>query len=367
MNLSKILVSVNIAATLPIAVQVGAQASNQTPTEASALNNTRTLSLETPIKATRSQVSTAKKNFSLAKSTPQSIEVNGVKLRAFMPGRKLPSSADLQAPLVSQQAQMAPELPSSLNGSVSESYSRGSAYSAPNPSLYTSAAPRVVLNQVQAVARQIKAASSKKNASPIRPTSIQPVTASKPLSTTADFGQFSKDVPASWMANDKNLSVVETPNPSPQEMAQIERLIEQQKPLQAESTGGGTAGPAPFPLNLLPQQSLKQVLGASAVPQRPAQGRVAPPPAGFGSWRAGMGGAQGGMPSRISSALPPGGFHSNLHGGHFGSYITPHNGHKFAFRPAGSNGNKMIIAQAPRPVAPVKVATYAPYNTVKAF
>ena len=360
MNLSKLLVSVNIAATLPLAVQIGAQASNQNPTEANSLKDTvKALSVQTPAQAKgrSTQVSVAKKSFNLPKSNPNSLEVDGVKLRAFMPGRRLPSSSDSQ--LVSQQAQMAPEQQSSLSGNVSESYARstGSAYNyagAAPSSAYLSTAPRVVLNQMQTVARQLKAAANKHGA-PIRPTSIAPITASNSQSTAGDFGQYSKDIPASWMANEKNLSLIEAPTASPQEMVQIEHIIDQQRPAQANT---GTAGPAPFPLNLLPQQSLKQVLGASAVPSRP-QSRA--PQAAFGSWHQGM-------QSRMVTGLAPAGFHSNLHGGHFGSYIAPHASHKFtAFRPSNNN-NKMLIAQAPRTATPgMKIASYAPYNTTKAY
>lgn len=358
MNLSKILVSVNIAATLPIAAQVAAQAANQTtPNEADSLRET-VKSSTSQINHRSSRVSVDKKSFNLVKASPATLEVDGVKLRAFMPGRKLPSSRDLQ--LVSQQAQLAPESqPSSLNGKVSESFASSmpaTSYpyqgeAAPR-SPYLSTAPRVVLNQVQTVARQVRAISAKKrvnqtNLSNAKATSIAQPSDQAPLSATADFGQYSKDIPASWMANEKNLSVIETPNASPKEMAQIDRLIDQSRP--AEATG--SAGPPPFPLNLLPQQSLKQFVGA-----RP-QNSVAAPKVSFGSWHQGN-------QTRIATNLAPAGFHSNLHG-HFGSYAAPHASHK-----AGSfkQSNKTIIAQAHHTPTPgMKIAAYAPYATTVAY
>ncbi|HEY9684065.1 MAG TPA: hypothetical protein V6C86_20955 [Oculatellaceae cyanobacterium] len=349
MNLSKILVSVNIAATLPIAVQVSAQANPNTP-EAGSLKES-TLSVNSGAVSRAAQVSVAKQNFSLNKISSAPVEIDGVKLRAFMPGRRLPKSSELQTKLVSQQAQLAPETQSSLNGSVTESCTRSTyGETAANP--YFSTTPRVVLNQVQAVARQLKNAKKRPQvANNIRPTSIAPQTASKPLSTTADFGQFSKDIPASWMANDKNLALIETPTASPQDMAQINQMVEQSKAQEQ-----GTAGPPPFPLNLLPQQSLKQFVGQTVAAGRPQQ-KLAPQ-AGFGSWHG------QGMPSRLTAGLAPAGFHSNLRGGHFGSYITPHGGHKVATVKSSNKNVLLADAQTHHGAIPgAKVASYAPYAT----
>jgi hypothetical protein len=348
MNLSKILVSVNIAATLPIAVQVSAQASPNTP------ETNSSVSVKTGAATGRAaQVSVAKQNFSLNKISSAPVEVDGVRLRAFMPGRRLPSKSELATKLVSQQAQMAPETQSSLNGNVSESITR-SAYGEAASNPYFSTAPRVVLNQVQAVARQLKNAKKRSAvANNIHPTSIAPQTASTPLSATADFGQLSKDIPSSWMASDKNLSVLEAPVPTAQDMAQINQMQEQSR---AQAQEGGTAGPPPFPLNLLPQQSLKQFVGQTAAAGRPQQ-KLAPQ-AGFGSWHA------AGTPSRLTAGLAPAGFHSNLHGGHFGSYIAPHGGRKAVSLKPGNRNVLIAEAQAHRnPIPGAKVASYAPYAT----
>jgi hypothetical protein len=366
MNLSKLLVSVNIAATLPIAVQIAAQASNQNGvTEANSFKDSVT-ALSNQSKSSMTHVSVAKKSFKLVKETPASVEVDGVKLRAFLPGRKLPSTKELQ--LVSQRAQMAPE--QSLNGSVSETYTNASPYTYAGEngsnSAYKAAAPRVVLNQVQAVARQIRTASNKKKIQQnIAPTSIAPETASSSMqNTVADFGQFSKDVPASWMANEKNLSLIQAPNVSPKEMAQIDRQIERSHPPEAT----GTAGPAPFPLSLLPQQSLKQFVGAKP------QNRPAAPPSFFGSWH----NAMSNQPTKLASNLAPAGFRTNMHGSQFGSYAaphagsyaTPHAGQRSATSSFKPSNNKHGAHQSAgmNHAAPVpKVAAYAPYSTTPTY
>jgi hypothetical protein len=355
MNLSKLLVSVNIAATLPIAVQIAAQASNQNgATEANSFRDSVT-ALSNHSKSSMNHVSVAKKSFKLVKETPASVEVDGVKLRAFVPGRKLPSSKELQ--LVSQRAQMAPE--QSLNGSVSESYTNASPYTyageSGSKSAYTAAAPRVVLNQVQAVARQIRTASNKKKIQQnITPTSIAPETASTSLqNSVADFGQFSKDVPASWMANEKNLSLIQAPDVSPREMAQIDRQIERSHPPES----AGTAGPPPFPLSLLPQQSLKQFVGAKP------QNRVAAPPAFFGSWH----NAMSNQPTKLASNLAPAGFKTNMHGSHFGSYAAPHAGQRPSTSSFKPSNQKQFAPQDHHAASAPKVAAYAPYSTTPTY
>jgi hypothetical protein len=354
MNLSKLLLSVNIAATLPIAVQVAAQASNQN-TEANSFKASVN-ALSNQSKSSMTHVSAAKKNFKLVKETPASVEVDGVKLRAFLPGRKLPSSKELQ--LVSQKAQMAPD--QSLNGSVSETYANTSPYAyageSGSKSAYTTATPRVVLNQVQAVARQIRTANNnkKKIQQNISPTSIAPETASGMQNSVADFGQFSKDIPASWMANEKNLSLIQAPNASPKEMAQIDRMIDRTHPSEAT----GTAGPPPFPLSLLPQQSLKQFVGAKP------QNRISAPQAFFGSWH-------GNSLPKLASNLAPAGFRTNMHGSHFGSFATPHanqphasqRGATSSFKPS----NKYVATQVHHAAPTPKVAAYAPYSTTATY
>jgi hypothetical protein len=216
------------------------------------------------------------------------------------------------------------------------------------------------MNQVQAVARQIRTASNKKkNQQNITPTSIATETASTSMqNSVADFGQFSKDVPTSWMANDKNLSLIQAPNVSSREMAQIDRQIERSRPPEAT----GTAGPPPFPLSLLPQQSLKQFVGSKQ------QNRVAAPPSFFGSWH----NAMGNQPTKIASNLAPAGFRTNMHGNHFGSYAAPHAGQRpstSSFKPSNNYNNKHVANQAPvhHATPALKVAAYAPYNTTATY
>jgi|GEM_PF-4846009 len=83
----------------------------------------------------------------------------------------------------------------------------------------------------------------------------------------------------------------------------LSQLQEQEK--LAESS----AGPAPFPLNLLPQQALKGLIaGGKRTP-------IATKPVGFGSWHSlnqGQGAAGGATGRFARAALPPAGFVSHI-------------------------------------------------------
>jgi hypothetical protein len=148
------------------------------------------------------------------------------------------------------------------------------------------------------------------------------------------------------MASEKNLSLIEPPQTSERELAQINTLIDQAKPAQSNDS----AGPAPFPLNLLPQQSLKQLFGA-----RP-QNRISAPQVSFGSWHQGR---PERLPSTISSIIP------NTSRVQLSNLANQHLAYKASL---SKQPSKLVLAQAHHNQATgVKVATYSAYNSVAAY
>jgi hypothetical protein len=127
---------------------------------------------------------------------------------------------------------------------------------------------------------------------------------------------------------------------------------------------GATAGPAPFPLNMLPQDQLKDFIKARA------RNRIQAPKAYFGSWH-----------SEGAHNLPTAGFHSNIHSKGFstGSYSPPPPRiamNQAPTKPAASRttqvsqlrnrSNQQQPARINQPARlsqqTVQVATYAPYS-----
>ena len=133
----------------------------------------------------------------------------------------------------------------------------------------------------------------------------------------------------------------------------------------------GTAGPPPFPLNLLPEQSLKQLLGAKGAPPAgataatAASARPAPmprkvnaPPAFFGSWHGSMPTAKAGPSSHLASS----GFQSHMRSKGFAAplHASKSRATMIAAKPQNKAQSKPLIAQARKPE--LKISLYAPYN-----
>jgi hypothetical protein len=110
------------------------------------------------------------------------------------------------------------------------------------------------------------------------------------------------------------------PPASPEDRAMIDHYASMEIGDGADDADNGSAasaGPPPFPLNLLPQASLKQLVHGIAQVQRPQRHG---PGASFGGWRhpgsAPMLMAQPAAPAAgfipVARALPPAGFHSYM-------------------------------------------------------
>jgi hypothetical protein len=124
----------------------------------------------------------------------------------------------------------------------------------------------------------------------------------------------------------------------------------------------GTAGPAPFPLSLLPEASLKQFMGTATGPgKRPPAGA----PSYFGSWKQGQTVAS-------KPALQPSGFHTYLGGGNNKSHMLASSAFK-SYSPMSMSSRRAMpsqpgemnaakhIAQNVHASTTVNVATYGPY------
>lgn len=296
--------------------------------------------------------------------------VNGVKLRPFVAGRKLPTKAELESGFTA----MAPQFDngsdqSNLSASVSES-----AYMArPDSREYSTAgyesfSPTDARTQNRArlkAAARVASGYDRRSAprslpgqSPATPGQVgfpcaqQAVADMQPVRAASggnDWGQLAQDIKAHGFSPDMQAAA--------QKMAANNGADLAQPP-------ASTAGPAPFPLSLLPEASLKQFIGTTAAPGKHPQPGA---PSYFGMWKQGQ--------TVVGRApLQPSGFHSNLGGGGshgqshmlvssaFGNYAPMSmSGRRAApMRPVEGTAAKHI-AQNVHPSTTVHVATYGPY------
>jgi hypothetical protein len=117
-----------------------------------------------------------------------------------------------------------------------------------------------------------------------------------------------------------------------------------------ENSEFGSAGPPPFPLNLIPPQALHDLIA------RGHHTKIDAPPVFFGSWH-----------QTQAQSLPSGGFHSNIGGRSFGaSHFTSY---APAFRPFRSSLHKCrtrkVLARVEH--AQPTVLTYPAYSRVSMF
>jgi hypothetical protein len=211
------------------------------------------------------------------------------------------------------------------------------------------ATPRAVPNQVPVTPGQVGfpcAQQAVANMHPVR----------KGQSETSEWGQIAQDI--------KN------GNFDPAMQAEAAKLAANNGADLVEKPAGHTAGPAPFPLNLLPEASLKQFIGSTkAASARPQAGA----PSYFGSWKGS---------NQIASAKPalhPSTFHSNLAGFHgnsvahnisssaFSSYAPMAMTHSRAMPHQPGEPQAKHIAQNVHASSSVHVATYGPYVSHQTF
>ncbi len=301
--------------------------------------------------------------------------INGIKLRPFVANRTLPSKADLESGLGGTMAAHfdSGSDPSNLSAAVSENNYMtpqvGQEY--PNPAYgdYRPGDQRIVNRARLKEAARIASGYDRRSASRSLP-NVLPSTPGQvgvPCAQQAvqELHPARKGSLSEWgqLAAD-----IKSGNFDPAMQAEAAKLAANNG-ADMEPKQTGTAGPAPFPLSLLPEASLKQFIGTTQAPgKRPAPGA----PSYFGSWK-GSGSIASGKP-----ALQPCGFHSNLGGAGFHSNIQAHIISSSAFKsyaPMAMSNHRVMpvqpsefsagkhIAQNVHASSSVNVATYGPYTS----
>jgi hypothetical protein len=335
MKFSVLLVSVNIAATLPLAVAGSALANDGASSDKVDWLKSSLASLDT----SASQKKPRARKISYSQPTPDIngklvLHSNGVRLRPFVPGRKLPTQHDLDVQFIAQTAKLAAEespnlsamtprmAPGPLTGQVSDSYAtpfNASVDTYGSVGYVKQSTSRVAPGQIPAVQGQIRQFRSpaKRNTYVSQP--VRALDQSEIASQPQPFRMTMPPViPASPMQQALQMPppamplAPTTPEPgqsqqvglSPEEQAIIDRMEAnaQARGAAIEMNGqesatmptmGSSAGPPPFPLNLLPQDSLKSMIGGMH------HSHTSVPQAYFGSWH-----------GNSMASLPTGSFHS---------------------------------------------------------
>jgi hypothetical protein len=376
MKFSVILMSL----TLPIAAQSAAQAEDAGSSTANFLKSSISANESAAPKRAKLQLSDQR-------AEAQTLASSTVKLRPFVPNRKLPRQRDIDYQLMAQTARMA-AAPAPLSGQISEFAAGTQPMAAPfeidtgrinraiatydSATLAKAWAPRVVPGQTATMPGQVRVNRQGRSRVANRASS-NPEWFSQAGSGERVIGQGAG-------------LLVQAPAMAPSEQIVNERMAELGYPSTSEIAGtaptgnipqeiirpaslegseqGATAGPAPFPLNMLPQDQLKDFIKARA------RNRIQAPKAYFGSWH-----------GEGAHNLPTAGFHSNIHSKGFstGSYSPPQP--RIAMnqpptKPAASRTTQVSQLrnrsnqQQPNRIAQpnrlsqqaVQVATYAPYS-----
>jgi hypothetical protein len=363
MKFSAILVSLS----LPLAAQSAAQAEDNGTVDflKASLSST-----QAPAKAQRSKIILS----ALRAQPDQTLKTAyGVKLRPFVPGRKLPSKRDLELELLSQTPRMAAPQQANLSGQISEfgaqpmpemprTYDRSiSTYDAASLARYSS--PRVMANQVLAVPGQVRV-NRQARRTVSRPMQFQPQVAANTQSNDwlgqprqgermiRQGGALLAQAPAAIPSEER---MADLGYPSADEIAAPPVPVPSNtgndiiRPPQTESSQQQQgAGPAPFPLSLLPQDQLKSLIRSRV------KNQVTAPPAYFGSWHG----------PQTAHNLPPGGFQTHMQSRGFAA-PQPANYNHFAPRPSHKHSapghTQMMQAARPQPQA-LRIATYPAYT-----
>lgn len=249
-------------------------------------------------------------------------------LRPFLPNRKLPSQKELDQALVAQTPRLAPVLSSSLSGSVSAfdhideaktifSYARPitnsktiNVHKATSSSVHpaksqSNIASKAILDPVDYQSTSTNSAAVKIDAGPAENVGNQPT-----LPPPVGFHLMR-------LAEQHLFTPTET---SPADQAIIDQYAQSELGENNSASVGlssqgdayaatDRAGPAPFPLNLLPQASLKQLMRGMVHPGPKCNG----PQPYFGCWHR----------TRQANGLMPAGFQSHIHGYSLPSYARP--------------------------------------------
>jgi hypothetical protein len=334
MKLFKLLVSVNFAAVLPIVVQSAGQATETAISDKADWIKDNLVALEKakePFKLRYQKPTLAKSETKLTDNALGLTTSKQLKqLRPFLANRRLPTERELERGLIAQTPRLAIDPSTPLNGKVATYYNGAnydSAYSSAAPARFASAAGQN--QQISQLAHRFaKAAATTGSAIPQSQSDSQ---------TSGSFNP--NDYPSAQEINGHQSSVppqLGFPlmrqaerhlNEQPQDTAAAnadQAIIDQYAQMEfggddpssgganLSASSGSSAGPPPFPLNLLPQSSLKQLVRGMARPTR-----LNGPQPYFGCWHGGQGST-----SRFTTPrnLPQAGFHSYIRGNGFPRY-----------------------------------------------
>lgn len=421
MKLSALLLSVNIAASIPIAFCQMAPAAEEGVADTGDWLKSNLAS----IKKGKADLPTSRLKVTMPEkisSGDKSFDAYVARLKPMHKAHKLPSQRDLDMHLISQTPRMGTD-PSQLNGNVSQSqysdYPTSGAYR--QPQSLANSVPRSLSNpdstsfksSAVAMARQAIAGAHHLGAAP----------SAKNIKSAKRGAQSLQDRMDDWLGQPKGdekmiaqagATLVQAPV-MPQNFAPLtakEADLERQLGMPMGSAGlqpqQSSAGPAPFPLNLVPEAQLKNfirggrgsgAMGAGAMSSGSmSSGAMGAGAMGAGAMGAGaMGGgalnaglAQGNMRPKAPKAffgswhgsnhnLPKAGFRSNIYGAH---YAQQHNVVQMRPKNRYSKGPKVVARAvtktAPRAASqsnysvqahlPPQVASYGPYTSqLRAF
>lgn len=427
-------VGLNVAASVPLVLAQEALATDHTADTANFLRQSAGLksghgqATKPQSLMVQSQAQSAVKarnsysnNFSSLKAidTRMAMSDDGVKLRPFVAGRKLPRKSDFGSQrLATQMPQLDDNNDGRLAGTVNMQYNTPSQdnYSTPGygsmpsggfsdnnagfsnhtaMSLVKQEASRRLKQATQAVARFDRKAMPRvmPGQQMITPGQVG-LPCAKQAVVTPNNGNGNGPSEEEWTQMAKAVGQ----HQDIQVAAESEELENMAKQLKGDFTAPefgapdqshvSTAGPPPFPLNLIPEASLKQFIGGkshgpagglgsptigsgSAAPSMAAAGGNRPAPAYFGSWRQGQGAATASNNKSHGQAT---GFHTFLNSGNSGSGsytssafkqyspVALRNSKRLAPKSAAAVGSKATqIAKAPA-VKNAVMATYGDYQ-----
>jgi hypothetical protein len=290
MKLSRILVSVNLAATIPVAVQAAANANEQVG-DGGLKGSAASLDKSGPTGLVDKKSAAISKAVASAKT--DNCFASSVRVRPFNPNAKLPSVKDLE--LKAQTPKMAPEPQTSLNGMVSSFYAPEAAAQRVSPAAaiglrQTKSKRERVAEMTRSVMKYITQSNQ-----PPAPRPMNVMTASQQRPFSSAVGNESAAVPSERafpMMRQAERVLLRDTNPGVEQFGSSDNMAVGGTPQPAPATVN-SAGPPPFPLNLLPEASLKQFVQGSVASKAHLGPRVY-----FGCWH----GTNGG------TALPHAGF-----------------------------------------------------------
>lgn len=391
MKLSALLLSVNIAASLPIAFCQMAPAAEEGVADTGDWLKSNLAS----IKKGKADVPTSRLKVTIPEkisSGDKSFDAYVARLKPMHKVSKLPSERDLNMQLVAQTPRMGFD-PSQLSGNISQS--QYAEYPAPRAAYRQ---PQSLANMVPAglsgsgnlrdsavaMARQAISGAHHMGAAPSAKNLKNAKRASKQSLQQRMDDWLGEPQGDEKMISQAGASLVQAPvmpqnfAPFTAKEADIDRQLNAPIGNLDRPQQQGTAGPAPFPLNLVPEAQLKNFIRGGRGDAAPAMGnmngmnpgmspgmgsmglgrgnmRPAAPKAFFGSWHGG------------GNHLPRAGFTSNIHSAGF---AKPHNVVHMRPKNRYSKGPKVVAVRqgavsAPRISAavPPPTATYGSYHS----